>query len=239
MLPADTVHPESDRYRAVLVLVPGLWTTPEMWRPLAGYLGHRGWESHLVDPRGRGGIAARGAAVAAYAAGLAVAPVLIGHDAGALVALDAAARVRAAAVVLLAPLVPRRVGGRALGLPLTGVLAVLTGRSVAGPCGGPPDDAALVRDVLWGRLPSRAEVPTLVVVAEKDPLLPAAAARTLVDALAADEQRFAGPARSPLAGPTWRASVDLVHRWLVRRLGESLLELYPEAMAERDAKDED
>jgi pimeloyl-ACP methyl ester carboxylesterase len=237
MLPADTVHPESGRYGASLVLVSGLWASPDLWRPLAGYLGHRGWESHLVDPRGQGGVAARGAAVAAYAAALAVPPVLIGHDAGGLVALEAATRAPAAAVVLLAPIVPRTVSGRALGLRLTSVLAVLAGRPVAGPRGETPDDAALVRDVLWGALPRRAGVPTLIVSTAEDPLLPAAA-RAAITALAADEGRFIGPTRSPLLGPTWRTPVDVVHRWLVRRLGEPLLELYPEAMADREADEE-
>jgi hypothetical protein len=31
----------------------------------------------------------------------------------------------------------------------------------------------------------------------------------------------------------------VVHRWLVRRLGEPLLDLYAETMAERDAADVD
>jgi hypothetical protein len=43
----------------------------------------------------------------------------------------------------------------------------------------------------------------------------------------------------PFAGPCWQNAVALVHRWLVQRLGEPLLELYAETMAERDAEDED
>jgi hypothetical protein len=115
---------------------------------------------------------------------------------------------------------------------------VLAGRPVPGPRGETRDDARLVRDVLWGDLPARADVPALVVAAADDPLLPAAAVRMLVAALDADEERFVGATRSPLVGPTWRTPVDAVHRWLVRRLGEPLLELYPEAMADRDADEE-
>jgi hypothetical protein len=37
----------------------------------------------------------------------------------------------------------------------------------------------------------------------------------------------------------WQGTVDLLHRWLVRRLGEPLLEFHAEAMAERDAGGDD
>jgi hypothetical protein len=36
----------------------------------------------------------------------------------------------------------------------------------------------------------------------------------------------------------WQEAVPRVHRWLVRRLGEANLELYAEAMADRDEVDE-
>jgi pimeloyl-ACP methyl ester carboxylesterase len=236
MLPADIVHPEGGRYAAALVLVPGLWMAPAAWRAFAGYLGHRGWESHLVDPRSRGGIVTRSEAVAAYAAALPVPPVLIGHDAGVPIALEAARRGPAAAIVALAPLVPRAVSVRALGLGLGSVLAILAGRPVADPA-GVPEDAALVREILWGSPPTPTTVPTLVVTGETDPLLPAAVAQRLVHTLGADEERIHSPGRSPLAGRNWQATVGVVHRWLVRQLGEPLLDLYPEAMADRDAED--
>jgi hypothetical protein len=38
----------------------------------------------------------------------------------------------------------------------------------------------------------------------------------------------------PLAVGDWQAHAGAVHRWLVRRLGDTVLELYAEAMAERD-----
>ena len=44
---------------------------------------------------------------------------------------------------------------------------------------------------------------------------------------------------APGADERFQATGGLIHRWLVRRLGESLLEYYAEAMAERDAEAED
>ena len=49
MLTAESVHAESARYSAAVLCLPGLWSPPAVWRPFAGYLGHRGWESQLLD----------------------------------------------------------------------------------------------------------------------------------------------------------------------------------------------
>ena len=109
MLTATPVHPEGPRYAAPIVYLAGLWVSPVVWRPVATYLAHRGWEGRLLDTRGvRGGIAARADAVAADLAKRAVEPVLVGHDAGAMVALAVAAKVPVRALVLAAPLVPGR-----------------------------------------------------------------------------------------------------------------------------------
>jgi pimeloyl-ACP methyl ester carboxylesterase len=227
MLSAETIHPEGGRYSASLVLVPGLWVAADAWRRAAGYLAHRGWESHLVDLRGCGGVAARGAAVAAFAAELPVPPILIGHDAGALVAVEAAGQRAPAAAVLLAPLDPARVSARTLGLSVGGVVAVMLGRRVQLAADLTPEDPALLRDLLWRRwTPPCVHAPTLSVVSGE------AARRPPV--LGAEQQAVAGAGRSLLAAATWQATADLVHRWLVRRLGAPLLELYPEAMAERE-----
>src|SRR5947207_2124740 len=107
MLTAETLPAEGARYAAGLVCIPGLWAGSRVWRGFASYLGHRGWECHLLDVRGVvGGLTARAAAVREYAAALPAPAVFVGHDAGGLVALAAAARGTAAAVVLLAPLAP-------------------------------------------------------------------------------------------------------------------------------------
>ncbi|HJQ82732.1 MAG TPA: hypothetical protein VKA21_01555, partial [Candidatus Binatia bacterium] len=64
MLTAETAHAEGPRYAAALVCIPGFWAGPVVWRGFASYLGHRGWESHLLDVRGvAGGTGARAGAV--------------------------------------------------------------------------------------------------------------------------------------------------------------------------------
>jgi pimeloyl-ACP methyl ester carboxylesterase len=260
MLPAETVRTEGPRYAARLVLIPALWTGPAAWRGFATALGHRGWECHLVDVRGvRGGVEARAAAVDEYAASLAVPVVLIGHDTGGLVA--AAAARRAAAVVLLAPLAPGTPGARAVVRSPRAVLAMLLGRPVPPPAGriaaeragdvaaaardavvgvAGPEDAATVREVAWGRVQlAPPGVPALVLRGEHDPLLRPAEAPALAGRRGAELHAIDGAAHWPLAGPAWQRAVDTVHRWVVQRLGAPLLERYEEAMAERDADDED
>jgi hypothetical protein len=59
----------------------------------------------------------------------------------------------------------------------------------------------------------------------------------LTQALGADERVIEDAGHWILAGPSWQRTVDVVHRWLVQRLGAPLLELYPEAMAEREAEE--
>jgi pimeloyl-ACP methyl ester carboxylesterase len=262
MLRAETLQAEGSRYAAALLFVPGLWAGAQAWQSLAGYLAHRGWECHLLDARGIAqGLAGRAAAVAEYAAGLGSHAVVLGHDAGALVALATAAR-GAAAAVLVAPLVPGTRSVRALAFAPRTLAALLTGRPVPPPGGRParllaaglpeavreelarilgPDDVAVVREVLWGRARPlvAAPVPTLVVSGARDPLLPPPAAAALARALGAEQRVLAEAGHWPLAGPGWQRAGDLVHRWIVQRLGEGLLELYPEAMAGREAASDD
>jgi pimeloyl-ACP methyl ester carboxylesterase len=78
----------------------------------------------------------------------------------------------------------------------------------------------------------------LVVHGGRDPLLSAAAAARLAGELGADACELPDAGHWPLLGASWQACVRHVHTWLVRRLGEPLLELYEEAMADRDADDE-
>ena len=248
----EPVHAEAARYATSLLFLPGLWAAPELWRGVASYLAHRGWESGIIDLRtAAGDIASRAQQVADHAAGLPAPPVLIGHDAGGLVALAAAGRGPAAAVVLVAP-APERVVARAMALGI----APFRRRPVPAPegwraarlLGDLPaaaraqlgaDDPAAIWDVVWRRpvLPA-AKVPTLLVVGDRDPLLPPPAARALAAAVSAEEAVVTGAGHWPHVGPTWSALVNLVHRWLVQRLGEPLLEQYADAMAERDADDD-
>jgi len=258
MLSAEIVRPESARYATSLVCVPGLWAGPGVWRGFASYLAHRGWESHLLDVRALdAGLAERAAAVAAYATELPAPPILLGHDLGSLVALAAAARAPTAALGLIAPLVPGNAPARALALRPPTFLRLLLGRPVPPPGGAaaaslygelaPPLRRAVVahlgaesprvlREVVWPRTSPAGVggVPALVVAGDRDPLLPPPAAAAFAGALGAEHQPLEGAGHWVLAGPAWQRAVGLVHRWIVQRLGEPLLERYAEAMAERE-----
>jgi len=255
MVTVETLAGEGPRYTAPMVCLPALWAGPASWRSAGALLAHRGWHCHLVDIRGvPGGIAGRGTAVGAYAATLGAPPVLVGHDAGALVALATAGRTPIAALVLVAPLH----APRAIRLGARGTLALVLGRPVPPPvasdwldllapdaavvrAGLGPEDARAVREALSGRGASDAvpSVPTLVVAGTHDRLLPPSAASTVARALGAELASVDGGGHWLLAGAAWQATVRLVHRWLVQALGEPLLDRYAEAMAERAADETD
>src|SRR5690242_18891541 len=140
MLTATPVHPEGPRYAAPIVYLAGIWVAPALWRPAATYLAHRGWAGRLLDTRGvPGGIAARAEAVAADLATRAASPVLVAHDAGAMVALAVAATVPVRALVLVSPLVPGEPGTHALTSSRGLVWALLRRRPVAPPSGRTAD----------------------------------------------------------------------------------------------------
>lgn len=242
------IRAESGRYAASLVLIPDLWADPETWSALSAFLGHRGWEGAIVGLRGLdGGIAARARAVAEYAAKQPAAPVLIGHGAGAIVALEAARLRPPLATALVAPLTAGSTPVRRLGWRLSTVTDLLRG----GPCRPPldaglsarvaamlgPDDRTAVLDVLRGRgvAPPVPGPPALVLAASNDPLAPPETTRPLATALGAEHQVIPASGHWLITDGPWQTTGGALHRWLVQRLGEGLLELYAEAMAERDA----
>ncbi|MBY0276015.1 alpha/beta fold hydrolase, partial [Candidatus Binatia bacterium] len=99
--------PESERYRAELIFVHGLWVDSRIWRGIAAGFAHRGWSCVLVDRVSSSGDSDDSSwvgRVAHVAARREVLPIVIGHDAGALVALDLAARGAVRAAVAIAPL---------------------------------------------------------------------------------------------------------------------------------------
>jgi len=254
MLQATPVHAESARYATSLLFLPDLWAPARVWLAAATYFGHRGWEGELLELRGTGDIAARTAALVEHSRRLPRAPVLVGHGAGALVALRAARACVASAVVLVAPLLPGSAGVRALTRRLDVLVSLLRGRPI------PPPRAALARRI-FGEVPAELDgetaravldvvrgkpavecplgIPTLVVAGEHDPLLRPPGGAALASALAADFVEIPGAAHWPILAPGWQRTVGEVHRWLVRRLGEALLDFYAEAMAERDAGEPD
>jgi pimeloyl-ACP methyl ester carboxylesterase len=178
------------------------------------------------------------------------------------VALDASSRRPAAGLVLLAPLAPgERAAQRLIASPRR-LLSLVLGGAIAPPDGPAaatwldvPDpvraqvaqgltreDAASVRDVAWGRIqPARPAggPPVLVLAGDRDAFLPVDSAEALARAVGAEHRVLEGAGHWPLAGAGWQTAVAVVHRWLVQRLGAGLLELYEEAMADREDASEE
>jgi pimeloyl-ACP methyl ester carboxylesterase len=258
MLPAIALHPEGPRYGASIVYLPGLWLGPETLRPAASYFGHRGWAGTVLDVRGvEGGIGARADAVTEHVRRAEAPPVLVAHDAGALVALGVAARTPVRALVLASPLRPGAPGTHALVWSRSLVWSLLRRRPVPPPRGpvgaafleGMSSDAveamraedprvlsALSRRTGLGAPPVMP--PTLVLRGVLDPIVSADDARGFAAELGADLEELPRRGHRLLAGAAWQEAVPRVHRWLVRCLGEANLELYAEAMADRDEVDE-
>ena len=253
MVLATLVHPEGPRYAASIAYFPGLWMGPQVWRQAASYLAHRGWVGTLLDTRAvGGGIAARAAVAAEHLRALPAPPILVGHDAGALVALATASRIDVPALVLLSPLLPGAAGTHAIAWSSGLVWALLRRRPVPPPTGPKADAffAGVSADVrraigsedprLLAALARRSPIhrptsmpPTLVLRGGDDPVLSRDDARRVASDLGADLDEIAGQAHWPLASAAWQECVHRVHRWLVQRLGAPNLELYAEAMAER------
>jgi pimeloyl-ACP methyl ester carboxylesterase len=101
-----------------------------------------------------------------------------------------------------------------------------------------PEDARVLGELARAApLPRPSSMPAALVVAgTHDPLLPREAARAFAAGIGADHVEIEG-GHWLIVGSGWQACVGAVHRWLVRRGGDALLELYEEAMAERGDDD--
>ena len=259
MLTVTPVHPEGPRYRASIAYLSGLWVAPQIWLPTATFLAHRGWEGALVDVRSvRGGLVARAEAVVGYLRTLSAPTVLMGHDAGALLGLAVAARIEVGALVLVSPLLPGTPGTHAVTWSRALLWALLRHGNIGPPTGpvaetffaelspavrlGMADEDARLLAHLTRRRPidRPAELPpTLVIRGEHDPLLSRAEAQGFAADLGAEVEEIPRTGHW-LIGPLGsQQCVRLVHPWLVQRLGEPLLELYAEAMAERQENEPD
>ena len=245
---AEITEAESAKFTSPMLLVHGLWEAADVWRRFTGYLTHRGWRCIAVQLRGRAGTEPVAAAaehladIRAAIATLEAPPVLVGHDLGAVVALQAAAMTRA--VVALAPIVPMPVAvespralrhsgnwlTRRFGLPLSPP----GGRwRSAYPSRRPQvsEAAAVVRDVVHASVPIESlppHVPGFVLAGERDPVTSVAAGRDLATHVGARFQVCAAGGHTLHNEPGWDENVAAIHRWIVQRLGAPLLALYEE-----------
>jgi pimeloyl-ACP methyl ester carboxylesterase len=243
-LSAEVTYGESERFTSPLLLVHGLWDDPSVWRRFTGFLTHRGWHCiavHLPNHPHRGvgeSLALLGEAIASLDA----TPVVVGHDFGGLLALGARAGARA--VAALAPLVPLpaadappaalRHAGNWLSRRFRSTLSAPRGpwrRSYPARFGA-AEPARLI-----GALQETVDeinfvpsaVPALVVAGENDPVVPLGTARRLAERAGADFQGIVGGGHALPVDGDWQACVSSLHRWIVQRLGASLLEFYEES----------
>jgi alpha-beta hydrolase superfamily lysophospholipase len=238
----EVTAPESEKFTAEMVLVHGLWERAPAWRRFAGYLAHRGWHCIALERRaGTGEAAAHAADLRAAIATLDAAPVVVGHDLGANLALRCADGARA--VIALAPLVGPPLAAGPTALQHAGSwLARRRGAAVRAPRrawrGAYPnrditEPAALVRQVLEGQPPlgdAPRTVPRAVFAMEHDEVVAASALQALARHLGAEFQTAPGVGHAVLSAPAWETTVAAVHRWIVQRLGVDLLALYEDAM---------
>ncbi len=237
------IEGENERYAAPLVFLHGLWAGPEIWRPMAHGFAHRGWRCALADTRDSAreapGFEAWCEEVLRQLAPLDDAAVLVGHDAGALVALALAERGAVRAAVAVAPLLEgvtgvldpfTRLRGR-LGLgtaepPSQGhpyreaaseqARAILMEALAAEPAGRPAS--------LRGRAvtPGAAPVPSLLVAQTSDAVVPRPLVEVTANGIEADTLCLPG-SHWPMLESQPDAWISPVHRWLIRRLGPALL----------------
>ena len=237
--------PESERYKAELLFVHGLWVDARIWRGVAAGFAHRGWSCVLVDrppsstQSGRESWVRR---VERAARAREVPPIAIGHDGGALVALDLAARGAVRAAVAVAPLldgtasVQSRVGrlalrfrGDAAPVPpphpghgfFAGIPDARRGQ-VAAVLG--PEPAGVLREVDRLTMPARPVVPALLVAHESDPVASPLLAEICARGIEADFLRLAG-GHWPMLEPRADDWITRIHRWIIRSAGDGLLAL--------------
>jgi pimeloyl-ACP methyl ester carboxylesterase len=180
----------------------------------------------------------------------------VAHDAGVPVAIATSAVMAVRALVLISPLVPGAPETHALTWS-RGLVWALLRRGALGPPSGRARDAyfdGLPRDLQAGLQPEDARLlsqlarrshvprparlpPTLVLRGSLDPLVSSDGARRLARELGAEMDEIPGQGHWLLTPPASHQCVHRVHRWLVQRLGEDLLEFYAEAMAARDEDD--
>jgi len=243
-----TVEPESDRYRAELLFVRGLWVDGGIWRAAAAGFAHRGWRCVVVDrPEPSGDPRDRDApgwaeVVADAVRTRAAKPIVIGHDAGALVALDLASRGLVRGVVAVAPLLD---GLRPVLTPLARLLLRLRpDASVVPPpafshgyfaripaeqhaalrSGLRPERADFLRAIERLAMPPGPSAPALLVAQQADEVAPQLHVEICARGIEADLLRLQG-SHWPMLEPRVDDWVTQIHRWIIKRVGHGLLVL--------------
>lgn len=248
-LSVDSIAAERPKFTAPMLLVHGLWCSAAVWRPFMGYFAHRGWTCHALNLRGhdeRRSPAPMGAVrlidyvedVRTAMRACEAAPVVVGHDLGALLALHVS-EPPPRAIVALAPLVPplrnRAFGGIRswLAMRRSGLLPVPGRRSgldylAHSPPGGMRSESGRVGRELRAEdftLSFNSGVPTLVLAGERDRFTSPQHVERLARLAGATFRSIAGVGHGLPWEPGWEQRVSEIHRWLIQTLGADLLAL--------------
>ena len=240
------IEPESDRYRAELVLVRGLWVDAGIWRAAAAGFAHRGWRCVVVERSGEdvapgeAGVAWR-QRVEDVVRGREAKPIVIGHDAGALLALDLASRGLVRGAVAVAPLLD---GLRTVLPPLARLLLAVRRKAAVNPpdlghtyfarvpaeqhatlrAGLRPEPAALLRELERLAAPAAPVVPAVLVAQQADEIASQLFVEICARGIEADFLRLQG-GHWPMLEPRVDDWITPIHRWIIKRVGHGLLVL--------------
>jgi len=262
-LPIDLYTPEREKYKSPLILIHGLWSSSACWMPWATHFANLGWECRAVNLRGRRGDDAAAELkrlrfedcvrdVKQIIRAAPFPPVVLAHDLGGAIALEALEGEKTSGLILLAPLPPEAVlpePPRALKLLRLKYRALLflhrpfrleesdfrklwAGASNDGAEADclVADAPALINDFFARRmsLAPAARCPTLVAAARHDRLFPPAALEAYARRLGAEFREYAGG--HWIIGEGGEETVRDLHRWIVQKCGaEILLEEPPPA----------
>jgi len=234
------IEPESDRYRAELIFLAGLWVGSSIWRTIAAGFAHRGWRCVLLDRPDPAGAEHWPAAVAEAVRARAAKPILVGHDAGALLALDLAARGLVRGAIAVAPLLD---GLRPVVSPFARTLLPLRRATspVAPPAPGStyfagvpaaqhellrtclhPEPVGYLRAVARLAAPAAPRAPTLLVAQQADEVASQLFVEICASGIKADFLRLQG-GHWPMLEARADDWITQVHRWIIKRLGHGLL----------------
>lgn len=221
---------EFDKYGAPLLLLHGLWTAPRHWRVAASYLAHLGWNSYAPAWRAAATTWRELVALAEKAAGELDRPVVVGHDLGALAALQLRG---ARAAIGIAPVAR---GTHPLARGFSGRWARWRGapllpnerqaRALLGlePAQLEAESPAWLDELDGLELtPPRSSLPRLLIAGDADPCCAASEATAIARAVGAEISLRAGGRHDLLYGSSWQSVASEAHRWLVRQLGESVV----------------
>lgn len=254
--------PESGRYHAPLLLLPGLYQSFGCWRPFTSLLAHRGWELYCLprttlDEDGEELITEDDdwqrcrAKVIEVASQIGDRVILLGADLGAGLALSVVNEVNPLALALFSPCAPAQLG-TAQAKPRGGFFSRLRGgadNSELTPVASPtlldektdpdhllPEPLPLLRDLPTCELNvPRDHAPTIVFNSSNDPLVPQGAPQDFLN------HERARTAKTGLNGHWWPAQpasvsvADEVHRFLILTLGDRIVEFPDEILEPGDS----